>query len=193
VATGAFAAATRTLSASVSTSSKDTNAANNNASGNVVVSTGSAVTATATSGSVAIAIPENGTVNVPLTVATEGTVVRAIPRIRLNHSFDSDLRITLISPTGKPVILSNRRGTTGDNFGSGANDCTGTKASFDDLAATAISAGSPPFAATFKPDESLAAMVSEPNESVWTLRVQGLANLDTGTLGCFQLTLTRVP
>jgi subtilisin-like proprotein convertase family protein len=193
VATGALVAGTRTVFASATTSSKDTNGANNSASANVVVSTGSAVTKTYSTGSVAIPIPDNTTVNVPLTLADEATVVRAIPRIRLNHTFDSDLRITLISPTGKSLVLSNRRGASGDNFGSGANDCTGTKTSFDDLAATPISAGAPPFAGTFKPDQPLSDMVSEPNDGVWTLRIQDLVSGDTGTLGCFQLTTTRVP
>jgi subtilisin-like proprotein convertase family protein len=193
VATGAFAAGTRTVSASATTSSKDTNGANNSASATVAVATGSAVIATVSSGSVAIPIPDNSTVDVPITVAAEGTVVRAIPRIRLNHTFDSDLRISLTSPTGKRVVLSNRRGGSGDNYGTGGNDCTGTKTIFDDLAGAPISTGTPPFAGTFAPDEPLAAMVGEPNDGVWTLRIQDLASLDVGTLGCFQLTTTRVP
>jgi len=193
VATGAFPAATRTVSASVTTSSKDTNAANNTGSANVVVNAGSVVTATSSTGSVAITLPDLSTVDVPLAVATEGTVVRAIPRIRLNHTFDSDLKITLIAPSGKQVILSNRRGGSGDDYGSGANDCTSTKTGFDDFAAAPISTGAAPFAGTFKPDEPLSGVVGEPNDGVWTLRIQDTTSGDSGTLGCFQLTLTRAP
>jgi subtilisin-like proprotein convertase family protein len=193
VATGALAAGTRTVSASVTTSSKDTNTANNAASGTVSVAFGSAIISTVGTGSVAIPIPDNGSVDVPVTVSAEGTVVRAIAYVRLDHTFDSDLRLTLISPAGTKVVLSDRRGGSGDNYGSGANSCAGTKTQFDALASTPISAGTPPFAGLFRPDQPLENVVTDPSDGVWKLRIQDLAPADTGTLGCFQLKTTRVP
>ena len=191
VATALVPAGTAQVRAYGSTSSRDLNPANDAALASLTV-TGSGTTQTYSTGSVAVAIPDNTTVEVPLSVPDEGTVVGGVKvGVRLNHTFDSDLTLTLVSPTGRTVVLANRRGGSSDNYGSGANDCSGALTIFDDAATTAIGAGTPPFAGTFKPEQPLQTIAPGVSDGQWKLRVRDSVGGDTGTLGCFQLTLAR--
>jgi subtilisin-like proprotein convertase family protein len=183
----AFAAGsgTKTTTVKVLTSDKDTAAANN-AKSLVTKVTGSGTTNSYSSGNLTVAIPDNDTVDVPVDVTTDGTILKAVASLRLNHTFDDDLSISLISPAGTEVALSSGNGGGGDNYGSGTNDCSGTPTSFDDLAATSITAGTPPFAGSFAPEEPLSAFAGENQEGGWILRIADTAAGDTGTVGCVQ-------
>ena len=143
------------------------------------------------SGGVSVALPDLTTVEVPLNVPDVGVVGDVDVRIRLNHTFDGDLAISLVHPDGTAVFLSNRRGGSGDNFGSGANDCSGTPTVFDDSAITAIGSGTAPFAGTFKPDQALSTLNGKPSSGTWKLRITDAAAGDVGTLFCFQLQIGR--
>lgn len=150
-----------------------------------------AQTITASSGDVSAPIPDLGTVEVPILIPDSGAVTDVNVRVRLNHTFDGDLAISLVGPDGTEVVLSNRRGGSGDNFGSGANSCGGTPTVFDDSAATAISAGSSPFAGTFRPDFPLSGFNGKSTAGIWKLRVSDQAAADVGTVFCFQLEISR--
>lgn len=152
---------------------------------------GAPVTATYSSGNIAVPIPDLTTVEVPINVTDTGAVNDVNVRVRLNHTFDGDLEIRLVHPDGTIVLLSDNRGGAGDNFGSGANDCSGTKTVFDDSAAVAISAGVAPFAGSFRPEQPLSALNGKATNGTWKLRVSDTANLDTGTIGCVELEVRR--
>ncbi|MGB8506837.1 MAG: proprotein convertase P-domain-containing protein, partial [Pyrinomonadaceae bacterium] len=112
--------------------------------------------------------------------------------VRLNHTFDGDLRIDLVHPDGVTIVnLVNRRGSSGANFGSGTNNCAGTPTVFDDQAATLITAGAPPYVGTFKPEGSLAALNGKTTNGTWKLRVNDNANGDTGIVGCVKLEFNK--
>ncbi len=144
---------------------------------------------TRTSGPVAVPIPDNVPtgVDVPITVPDTVAISDINVRVRLNHTFDSDLIISLVHPDGTSIALANNRGGSGANYGTGANDCTGTPTIFDDQAATTIAAGTPPFAGSFKPDGSLAALNGKQANGTWKLHVVDNASIDTGTIGCVTL------
>lgn len=145
----------------------------------------------ASSGNVVAPIPDLGVVDVPINVPDIGAVTDVNVRVRLNHTFDGDLRIILVSPDGTQVTLSNLRGGSGDNFGTGANDCSGTPTRFDDEATVAISAGTAPFAGSFIPDQALSGFDGKPTAGTWKLRVTDNAGLDVGTVFCAQLEISR--
>lgn len=145
------------------------------------------LTTTQSTGNVAVPIPDASTVEIPITVATIGTVSDINVKIRLNHTFDADLVLSLIAPDGTSVALANQRGGAGDNYGTGANDCSGVHTVFDDSAAIAIGAGTSPFAGSFRPDLPLSAFNGKSMNGTWKLRVTDSAALDTGTVGCVQL------
>jgi subtilisin-like proprotein convertase family protein len=98
----------------------------------------------------------------------------------LTHTFDGDLLITLISPSGTRVVLSNRRGSSGDNF---------VNTVFDDTAATPIASGTPPFTGSFKPDGVLGTLNGQNANGTWALEINDLASGDSGTLSAWSITL----
>ena len=152
---------------------------------------GAPVMATYSTGNISVPIPDVSTVEVPINVTDTGVISDVNARIRLDHTYDGDLIIELVAPDNTSVALSNRRGGSGDNYGSGAADCSGTHTIFDDSATTAISAGSPPFAGTFKPDSPLSAFNGKLINGTWKLRVTDAAASDVGTIFCVQLEITR--
>ena len=93
--------------------------------------------------------------------------------VRLTHTFDSDLVLTLIAPNGTRILLANRRGGGGDDY---------FATQFDDGAATPISLGAPPFNGVFQPEEPLTALSGIPTAGTWTLEIADVAGGDTGFL-----------
>ena len=90
-----------------------------------------------------MAVPDNATVNVPINVGPAGNVLDVDALVRLDHTFDSDLDMFLLSPGGTTVGLSTDNGGGGNNFGTGTNDCSGTGTRFNDAAANPSPAGRP--------------------------------------------------
>ncbi len=136
-----------------------------------------------------VAIPDRSTVNVNITVPAT-SVVNAFAvtdvnvTVTLAHTYMSDLRISLISPTGTTVQLFNRRGGSANNM---------TGATFNDEAATAISAGAAPFSGSFRPEQVLSAFDGQNPVGTWTLRVQDLARTDVGTITAISLGIATSP
>jgi subtilisin-like proprotein convertase family protein len=151
----------------------------------------STLTTNYSSGNIAVPIPDVSTVNIPINVADIGAVADVNVKVRLNHTFDGDLTLSLIGPDGTSVVLAGNRGGGGQNFGSGTNDCSGVPTVFDDSASIPIGAGAAPFAGSFRPESPLAAFNGKPLNGVWVLRVTDGGALDVGTVGCVQLEITR--
>ncbi len=188
----ATAAGSRTATATVTTTDNDTAAANNVGSGTVTVNSVPKVTETYSTGDIAVAIPDSATVEVPLAVSGNSTLFDVNASVRLNHTFDSDLAISLLPPGGGPAVdLSSNNGGGANNYGTGANRCSGTPTVFDDSAATSITAAAAPFAGSFEPEGSLATLNGSRSGGMWTLRVADQAAIDTGTIGCFELRIRR--
>jgi subtilisin-like proprotein convertase family protein len=149
------------------------------------------VPAAATSGDLTTPLPDVATTNSTIVVTTAGVISDLNVRVRLDHTFDGDLNLSLIGPDGTVVPLSSRRGGGDDNFGAGATSCAGTPTVFDDEAGTPISAGSGPFAGSFRPEAPLAAFDGKPVAGSWTLRITDAALADSGTLFCWGLEIDR--
>jgi subtilisin-like proprotein convertase family protein len=149
-----------------------------------------ATTSTTSTGNVAVAIRDLATEIVPIEVADAGQIVDVDVRIRANHTFDSDVSFTLISPDGTTVDLSSGNGGGGDNFGTGATDCSGVATVFDDGAPNPIVGGAAPFAASFRPEQALARFAGRSSQGTWRLQISDSFGADTGTLFCAQLVIT---
>ncbi|MCA1600935.1 MAG: M36 family metallopeptidase, partial [Acidobacteria bacterium] len=157
----------------------------------VGAATGTGPAITAGTGNVTIPLPDVAVTDIPIVVSNTGVVGDVNVKFRLNHTFDGDLVISLIAPDGTSVALSNNRGGSGDNFGSGANDCSGVQTVFDDSAANPISAGVAPFANTFRPESPLAALNGKAMNGTWKLRFSDIGAADVGTLGCAEIQITE--
>ncbi len=121
-----------------------------------------------------------GTIESEVFITDTRQIIDANVQVRLRHSFVGDLKITLISPSGTEVVLSNRRGGSGQDM---------TPTLFDDEAPQDIASGSAPYAGTFRPDESLGRFDGQSAIGTWTLRVEDLAGLNTGFLDGWRLDL----
>ncbi|MFT5863808.1 MAG: subtilisin-like proprotein convertase family protein [Flavobacteriales bacterium] len=101
--------------------------------------------------------------------------------INLTHTWNSDLEITLISPSGTSLDLSSDNGGSGDNY---------TNTVFQD-GAPSITTGGSPFTGTFQAEGGTFAstFAGEEVNGDWTLSICDDAGGDTGTLLDFSLTL----
>lgn len=157
---------------------------------------GSGSTVSYTTGNIATPIPDLSFVEVPILVSQQGSVGDMNVKVRLDHTFDRDLFLELIAPDGTTVSLAERRDAAaggGDNYGTGANNCSGAPTTFDDAAGTPISAGVPPFSGSFRPETPLSAFNGKNLNGTWKLKVSDNENQDTGTVGCVTLEVLRQP
>ena len=120
-------------------------------------------------------IPDLATTTSVVNIPSSSTdlLVTVKVHVGLNHTFDSDLVLTLIAPDGRRIALANRRGGAGDDY---------STTLFDDFAATPIALGAPPYNGTFQPEEPLSALSGIGIGGAWTLEVADVASGDTGIL-----------
>lgn len=138
-------------------------------------------TATVASTDVPKALPDQTTTTSILPVSgLAGAITDLDVTLDITHTYDADLRVTLIAPGGQRVELFNTVGSRSDNF-------TGTI--LDDEAATAITAGSAPFTGRYRPTGSLAALDGSVANGTWTLEVTDEFEFDTGTLNSWSITV----
>jgi len=131
------------------------------------------------------AVPDLGTTNSVIILGSGFRIGKARVSVHATHPAAGDLRLRLVSPTGTEVLLAANRGGNAANYGS---SCA-ARTTFDDDAATKITAGSAPFAGTFAPEENLSAFTGELSTGTWRLFVDDTVAGDTGTLQCWSLLL----
>ncbi|GGD26985.1 proprotein convertase P-domain-containing protein [Nocardioides daphniae] len=105
----------------------------------------------------AVAIPEDRPEGVGdvITLEGAGTVSTLRVTVSITHTYAGDLRVALLSPTGKRAVLHNRSGGEADDL-------------HLDL--------------TSEPPSLLAPLVGQPVAGLWRLTVSDNAARDTGTL-----------
>jgi T1SS-143 domain-containing protein len=118
-------------------------------------------------------IPHVGTATSTIDVSGLNSIADLNVLINLNHTWDWDIDIFLISPEGTRVELSTKNGGSADNY---------IDTVFDDEASTDITAGSAPFTGSFSPEGNLSDLDGENPNGTWTLEI-------TDTLGGFSGTL----
>ena len=111
-----------------------------------------------------LAIPDDNSAGVgsALAIAEAGTLQTIALKAKIEHPYIGDLRVDLLAPSGVRVSLWNREGGR-------------TK----DLSLELSSASSP----------ALAALVGQPVQGPWVLEVADLAELDSGTLRFWALSV----
>ena len=104
-----------------------------------------------------------------------------VTNISGEHSFVSDLRMTLISPSGTEVILFNRKCSADQDFNLGFSDNS------MELACPLTNAR------TFKPAMPLSIFNGELAQGAWTLKVEDLNKFDGGRLDAWSIRLCTSP
>jgi subtilisin-like proprotein convertase family protein len=126
--------------------------------------------------------PTGATSVIPITAP--GNVVSLTVRLTIHHTYDPDLAIQLISPTGTTITLAYLVGYNGSNSSPNFIDTV-----FDDAATTSIDAGSAPFTGSFQPDQALAPLVGTAINGTWKLFIADNAAIDTGTIDQWSLNI----
>jgi subtilisin-like proprotein convertase family protein len=126
-------------------------------------------------------VADESAVTSTLSVSGAGVIVDVNVKLNIDHTYDGDLRIFLVSPEGTRVELVHNRGGNGQDF-------DGTI--FDDEGTQSIANGSAPFAGRFRPEDPLTAFDGEDADGLWTLEVKDTADGDVGTLKNWSLEIT---
>lgn len=109
-----------------------------------------------------------------------GSVLDVNVTLDITHTFDADLSVVLVSPSGKLIVLFSNVGGSGNNF---------VDTTFDDEAAAAITSGTPPFTNTFRPEVPLSIFDGEDPNGEWTLQVTDEFDIDLGSLNSWSLSI----
>ena len=142
-------------------------------------STGTISCDTATAEDTPIPIPDAvffgppGVTSSSLEYTTVSEITDVNVTVSISHTWGSDLTITLTSPEGTDVLLSQNNGGNGTFY----EDTV-----FDSDATTPIADGDGSFTGTFIPDGDLSAFDGELAAGTWTLTVEDGVNGDTGNI-----------
>ncbi len=117
------------------------------------------------SSSPALAIPDSNATGVRNTIHIDNTGSLASIKViaDISHTFIGDLRLTLIAPSGRQVMLHDRNGGSAGNI----------RRSYDAVSTPGLST-----------------LTGEPVQGDWVLWVQDLASADLGTLNRWELEIT---
>jgi len=120
------------------------------------------------------------TIESVINVPDKGTIQDINVEITIEHTWDADVDVTLISPSGTEIILFNDVGSSGDNF---------VDTILDDEATTPITDGTAPFTGSYQPVDSLSGLDGEEMQGTWTLQVYDDASPDEGDLISWSITI----
>ena len=130
----------------------------------------------------AVAIPDNGQVVSTLTVTNlTGTLTDLNVNLSIDHTRNSDLSVTLVSPKGTRVLLFNNVGGMTQNF---------TNTTLNDQANLSINSGSGPFTGSYSPQGLLSILNGEDPNGVWKLEVRDNLVGQTGKLQSWSIAAT---
>lgn len=131
-----------------------------------------------------VVVPDGDSTGVTVPIAVPvgiGPITKITTTLnRIDMTYDRDLGISLISPSGTEVVLSSNNGDSGDNY---------VETVLDDNAPVPITAGSAPFTGVFRPQESLATLIGETSSGTWKLRVADTSTHDLATVSSWSLAL----
>ena len=129
---------------------------------------------TADSGEIGLPIPDEGDAVSSLEITKKAAITDVNVILNIRHPNIEDLRAYLISPFGTSILLF-------ENLSGPRGHLTGT--TLDDEAEIAINSSDIPFIGeAFQPAEPLSALLGEPAEGEWTLRLYDDNIWDEGTL-----------
>jgi subtilisin-like proprotein convertase family protein len=143
-------------------------------------------TRTFSTGSISRAIDDQDALFQTIRVSRHGRLKDLNVAVRADHTEIGDLTLLLASPQGRFAKLYTNA-ASGDDLGSGADDCSGAATVFDDEAATAVGSGTAPLAGAFRPEQSLSRFDGRQIHGKWTLIVSDGEGGDHGTLYCAKL------
>jgi subtilisin family serine protease/subtilisin-like proprotein convertase family protein len=132
------------------------------------------------SSTTSVSIPDGGAASSSVTVNQDLIINQVTLRLNITHGRVSDLYIYLQAPDGTIILLSNRRGGSGQNF---------TNTVFDDYGSQSIRMGQAPFTGTFQSEGALSNLKTRNARGTWQLWVQDKATGMVGQIVNWSLTI----
>ncbi len=140
-------------------------------------------------------IPDEGaTVSMPVNVSgLTGRIGRVTSRIYIPHGCTQDLDIDLAAPNSTAINLASDNGSCLEggleNYGT---DCpaSGNDTTFDDSAATQVTAANEPFVGTFLPEQPLSTFNGLTANGTWNLRATDDFVDETGSIACWSAAIS---
>jgi subtilisin-like proprotein convertase family protein len=151
----------------------------------------SGATRTYSTGPLRYPIPDVGRLDVPLRVLDRGPVSYLEVSVRIDHRRDSDLTLSLVSPSGSAILLSAKRGGNGRNYGGEGPACGYGTTVFTEESEVSIRRGKAPFDDWFRPEQPLLLLYGSEASGIWKLRIADDRAGATGAVRCFKLLLSR--
>ena len=105
--------------------------------------------------------------------------------VGLDHSFVSDLKLILRSPSGTEVMVVDQTDGSGNNFCQTVLDDQSAGPSIQSVASSDA-----PFTGSFKPNAALSAFAGEDPNGTWQLQAQDFYSFDTGNIRAFTVDVT---
>lgn len=139
---------------------------------------------------------DNGTETFSIDIDDEGilgqTIFISSVDIIAKHEWPADLRITLINPAGKSIILSEYHGTGGVNFGIPGDALCFQSTHFSDQACEPLVSQKPPFNGTYLPHQPLSTLHDNtPSKGRWQVVFHDRAAFHRGSLVYLRIHLSN--
>jgi gliding motility-associated-like protein len=133
-----------------------------------------------------VSIPDNNPLGISsvINVPTTSLITDVSVTVNITHTWNSDLILTLVSPGGTEIVLSDRNGGDGDNY---------VDTVFNTTATTDIANGTSPFTGEFIPDEDISILLGTFSGGDWQLNVSDNAGQDLGTIDSWTLEICGSP
>jgi subtilisin-like proprotein convertase family protein len=124
------------------------------------------------------AISDHNTVTSTLVIPDVGDIVDLDVRLNITHTYDADLDVYLVPPSGSPgpIELFTDIGGSGDDF---------RDTILDDEAPLSIAEGMPPFTGSYRPEGPF--VLPDDVAGTWTLEITDDGSGDVGTLNSWSL------
>ena len=119
--------------------------------------------------------PINSTLNIP----SGGNISDLNATISIDHTYTSDMTISLISPAGTEIQLAVEPCGTSDNI----------NATFDDSGIAVVCGTNPAISGTVLPAQPLSGFNGQNSTGTWTLRVRDPYNNDGGKINSWSLNI----
>ena len=103
--------------------------------------------------------------------------------VSISHTWNEDLILSLIGPSGVEIVLSSQNGGEGDGY---------SETVFDSEAESIIQTGIAPFTGAFKPEEDLSVLYGTESYGTWYLKILDVGPQDTGSIQSWSLEICGV-
>jgi subtilisin-like proprotein convertase family protein len=143
-----------------------------------------------------IPLKDNGTEVILLDVQEKGILGKDIflqsVDLIIEHDWPADLNITIESPQGQQLVLSNHNGIATDDFGDVLDDGCTRFTSFSPDACTNLKSSKPPYIGIFRPDGDISAWrLDTLSKGHWKLIIYDRALKDAGVLKYINLRFSK--